>query len=750
MVVLFELVCSSDAILNFAVNMAFERASTPKPGGEKKSCCTKLVIGISLIVVGVIFIVIGLVFGAYLPGAIDDQIKSGVTTCDASEIDDMDKFANPHGDCDTCVPYYYQYSPFSIVNPTEVLKSQGETKLQVQEKGPYVFRKFQTKVDISFENNEISYQTFSRYEYIPESSCKNCKLTDELTTIDTGYLAVMTGAGGEDSFAETLITGLLSKAGADQDSIDRLNANEPFKQVLLMALSGLNSLEPTAMFNSLLALGPVIKMDQNASADDKLEIILTFISKFADFENKLPHYGLFAKRTVQEYAYGYPSLLAGLATTAELGNCMKPENAFCMKCDFNNPSKQCVENWKVCKSCRTALGVKAMSKGLCDALEVDLTKKSEKNMAKLLVDSTCRQCETDAQLFCLARLPGQVMAERADFNQVDALKNKQLLAGRTSQRTGCDNIDQIGFYSSYEGVTENALWENGKPINRNPTAKELAEFNKNNYCGESKLQTTSCVPVFGGDGAAYPPSGASLSGLEDQVTVTEQPTYISQARQNLTLIATDEKPQVEGVVLQRYRPSNDVLKSAGAPDGRGIGSPVDGVLSLGYNVGFLAFLSYPFFIFGDKSLLENVELYFRDGSRASIANMYTGDELNEAFYDKYSTQIDVEPATGKTMDARKRLMASYSVAAVDTETDAAITNLSLLKLTPNVIIPVFWGEERATVTASLAAKLVSVRKLGSSMLPVLIVALILGIIILAVGIFFVIKHKRQVRASFSS
>ncbi|XP_037367213.1 scavenger receptor class B member 1 [Talpa occidentalis] len=67
------------------------------------------------------------------------------------------------------VPFYLSVYFFSILNPKDVL--QGE-KPWVQERGPYVYREFRHKINITFNNNDtVSYREYRRFQFQRDKSC---------------------------------------------------------------------------------------------------------------------------------------------------------------------------------------------------------------------------------------------------------------------------------------------------------------------------------------------------------------------------------------------------------------------------------------------------------------------------------------------------------------------------------------------------------------------------------------------------
>ncbi|KAG8515000.1 Scavenger receptor class B member 1 [Galemys pyrenaicus] len=67
------------------------------------------------------------------------------------------------------VPFYLSVYFFNVLNPSDVLEG---GKPQVQERGPYVYREFRHKINITFNDNDtVSYREVRRFQFEPEKSC---------------------------------------------------------------------------------------------------------------------------------------------------------------------------------------------------------------------------------------------------------------------------------------------------------------------------------------------------------------------------------------------------------------------------------------------------------------------------------------------------------------------------------------------------------------------------------------------------
>ena len=70
------------------------------------------------------------------------------------------------------VPVHMQFFVFNVDNLLEV--KQG-SRLYVIQKGPYCYRVYQTKMNITWNKNDtVSYNKFTKYVFYPGSSCSSC------------------------------------------------------------------------------------------------------------------------------------------------------------------------------------------------------------------------------------------------------------------------------------------------------------------------------------------------------------------------------------------------------------------------------------------------------------------------------------------------------------------------------------------------------------------------------------------------
>lgn len=134
--------------------------------------------------------------GWYVNQYIDQQIQI--------EIEGMLKFPTPDQNEDyddwltntdpDDVAQYMTYYLFNLTNSLEYIS--GE-KAIYEEHGPYAFRQYKTKFDVSFnaDETEVTYSEYSYYVYDTEKSVGS--LSDKIININPSYVGVIDGVGSE-------------------------------------------------------------------------------------------------------------------------------------------------------------------------------------------------------------------------------------------------------------------------------------------------------------------------------------------------------------------------------------------------------------------------------------------------------------------------------------------------------------------------------------------------------------------------
>ncbi|EEY67706.1 croquemort-like mating protein M82, putative [Phytophthora infestans T30-4] len=569
------------------------------------------------------------------------------------------------------------------------------SKLQLVESGPYVFRRREFKIDINFldDGARVSYKSYTYHTFEESLSCDGCSDLDKFTSFDVGYLNVIAQAGGEKAFGPQM----------------------------MRWVNGLNSLDPVAM-NTVASGGKV------------LTFLATGPQAIADLDlSGFVYNGLFVTRTVSQWALGYPSLLAGLGLGSEfISSCNVTNgwNSQCASCEGD----ACLDIWYECKQCALGASVVAINNVTCGVIEEIYAAEYGAEEAATFRDNTCNLCEAFG--LCAAPLPGIAEDSGLDYSKTPpSADNLETYI----QVTGCKDDSKILEYEEFNGFTSTPLWVTtlGEE-RRNPTLVEIIAFNDYGNCAKPTANLT-CSAVEGNDATSIKPGGAGMTGFEDTLTQTLSDMFLDEGKQNVTLYLTGQEVDHEGITLHRFSPPNDLLVNSQFNNAKGTGWPVDGVQPLVFSTGFLAYVSYPIYIYGNTTLLDAVEITMSDGVVASGDSMYDLGDLKQEYIDKYVTYIDVEAGTSKTMVAHKRLMASYAMSCSALNESAPMSDVLWPNLEAEVIFPAYWGEESATVGSSSVDYYHLVQRLLKSVLPVLIVGIIVGLALVGGGFF----HRRR-------
>ncbi|KAG7398894.1 hypothetical protein PHYBOEH_010112 [Phytophthora boehmeriae] len=690
------------------------RTPTGADGGPSQRRPRKL--GLVLMIVGALVTLVAIVYGSALAPVINNKVRDGVVVCDASGAED-ESYYDAYGDCDDCNPYYYTMHLFNASNAEAYLAGEA-TKLQLQEVGPYVFRRREIKIDINFldDGARVKYKSYTYHTFEESLSCDGCSDSDKLTSFDVGYLNVIAQAGGEEAFLMKLASGSFS---TNETVI--ADAIAEYGPQMMRWVNGLNSLDPVAMNNV-------------ASSGTVVTFLATGPEAIADLDlSGFAYNGIFVTRTVSQWALGYPSMLAGLGLGSEYVSGCSVTDGWNEKC-ANCEGDACLDIWYECKQCALGASVVAINNITCGIIEKIYADEYGDEEAATFRANTCGLCEAFG--LCAAPLPGIAEDSGLDYSKTPpSADNLETYI----QTTGCVDDTEILDYVEYNGYTSTALWVTSLgDERRNPTLLEIIAFNDYGNCANPTSNLT-CSAVQGNDATSIKPGGAGITGFASSITQEMSDMYLDEGKQNVTLYSTDTEVDHEGITLHRFSPPNDLLINSEFNNAKGTGWPVDGVQPLAFSAGFLAYVSYPVFIYGNTTLLDATEITLSDGILASKSSMYDSDELKQTYVNKYVTYIDVEAGTGKTMVAHKRLMASYAMSYSALNSSAPMSDVLWPNLEAEVIFPAYWGEESSSIGKSSVDSYHLIQRLLKSILPVLIVGIIVGLALLAGGIF----HRRK-------
>ncbi|MFX0042727.1 MAG: hypothetical protein ACFE8L_07430 [Candidatus Hodarchaeota archaeon] len=138
------------------------------------------------------------------------------------------------------IPMYRKFYMWNLTNPSEFLI--GE-KPKLEEIGPYTFREYTTKYNVSYNINmdEVTYKQYSTYIFQPDMSANLCSPDDNITNINPAYLGVLELARNEENLIKVMFPTVLSEVktlfGEELDvTLGELLTNDGIYNMLVGAL----------------------------------------------------------------------------------------------------------------------------------------------------------------------------------------------------------------------------------------------------------------------------------------------------------------------------------------------------------------------------------------------------------------------------------------------------------------------------------------------------------------------------------
>ncbi|KAG7398907.1 hypothetical protein PHYBOEH_010125 [Phytophthora boehmeriae] len=695
---------------------AFPKLEEPENQG-RKWCCSQKVWAIVLMVAGSLTTIIGILYGTALPAYVNSAVEDQVTKCSASDVA-KESYLDPYGDCDDCSPYYVSVYMLNATNAEDYLATNA--KLQVKEMGPYVYRRREIKLDVTLSDDDstVTYKTYTYHTFVADKSCDGCSESDEIVSFDTGYFSTIAATGGEFN----LLAAVASQSFAASNTSDIPAIITKYGQQFMRWMNGLNSLDPLAM-----------KTVTNDSA--ALNVLTTGPEAIADLDlSGFAYNGIFVKRTASQWALGYPSLLAGLVLGGNyVGTCKTSMNDMCSSCSGD----ECLVIAAACAQCTKGAAVVAANNVTCAIVESIYAAEYGEKEAASFAATTCKLCESVG--LCALPLPGIAEASGLDYSK--AAPDASSLNAYV-KRTGCDDLSRIGEYEEYNGFSTAPVWVDlGE--RRNPTLSEIVAFSSYANCA-APVANITCFNVSGTDGTSLKPGGVTINGMAKETTSDSFNSYMGAAEIYVKISSMDEKVDFGGVSLHRFGTASDIFDYSAEKGSIGTGVPVDGLHQLSFVTGFLSYMSGPFFIYGDTSLLEAVEMTTTDGTIMTADVMYDSNgDLGDSYREAYSTFVDIESGTGQTMSARKRSQISYAIAASTAVTNASMSDLLWPTLPTEVVLPTYWVQEAGEATDSLLDTFKSTLTLVKTFLPALIVLIVVGVAEVCGGVFLWRRYKQK-------
>ncbi|CAH0518227.1 unnamed protein product [Peronospora belbahrii] len=685
---------------------------------QERPCCNQKVWAILLIITGALTIVSGILYGTALPAYVNSAVKNQVVRCSDKEVSE-EVYLDPYGDCDDCSPYYLSVYMLNATNAEDYLAINA--KLQVQEMGPYVYRRREMKLDVSLSNDAstVTYKTYTYHTFEAEKSCDGCSASDEIVSFDTGYFSVIAATGGEFNLLASVAA---QSFAAGQNTTEIAATVAEHGKQMMRWLNGLNSLDPVAM-----------KTVTNGST--VLNFLTSGPTAIANLDlSGFAYNGLFVKRTASQWALGYPSLMAGIILGANyVGTCKPSMNAECASCSGDD----CRAITAACSQCSKGAAVVATNNITCAIVESIYAAEYGAAEAANFTATTCGLCESLG--LCAAPLPG--IAESSGMDYSKTAPDASILSDYV-KRTGCDDLTKIGTYVEYNGITVAPVWVNlGE--RRNPTLDEINAFSSYANC-DSPVANITCFTVSGTDSTGLKPGGVTINGMAKHTTADSFDSYIGPAKIYITISSTNTKVDFDGVSLHRFGTPVDTFDYTDSNADIGTGIPVNGLHQLSFVTGFLSYMSGPFFIYGDSSLLEAVQMTNTNGIVMTADSMYdTEGNLLESFHSAYGTFVDIESGTGQTMRARKRSQISYALAASMSVPNASMSDVLWPKLPTDVVLPTYWVQEAGEAKESVLDTFKNTLTLVKTFLVGLIVLIIVGVLEISGGVLLWRRYKQK-------
>ncbi|MFX1377240.1 MAG: hypothetical protein ACFFA0_15660 [Promethearchaeota archaeon] len=143
------------------------------------------------------------------------------------------------------VPMYRRFYMWNLTNPIGFINGD---KPEYTEIGPYVYREYTTKYNVSFSANwdEVTYKQYQTYEFETEMSHPLCSPDDYITNVNPAYLGVLELVENEENLIRVMFPSVLSEVKemfAQELSItmEELLTNEGIYNMLVGALDDIIS-----------------------------------------------------------------------------------------------------------------------------------------------------------------------------------------------------------------------------------------------------------------------------------------------------------------------------------------------------------------------------------------------------------------------------------------------------------------------------------------------------------------------------
>jgi len=592
------------------------------------------------IILGLLLIPGGLLVTNVIQGLIDDEIADFIKTPKPSDEGYNDWLSDDHPDA---IPMYTSFYMQNLTNPQETCAGEKPIFTEI---GPYTYRVYSYKYDVSFNDDysEVTYKSYSRYVYLPELSGSGLSTDDYISNINPGYLGVL-----------DLMKDLNPSIGPEENLVRAM-----FPSVLAQVKS---------MFQDMILemVGPL------GGALPPAEEIF-----FWDWaEDNFPHWGgIFefllrpmAKDLIDENGVDIDGILyESTGWMGEADDLSIIDSDVDLPTDLANNLTKCQDLWES----DNPLSLTGM-----DVMENPIWFDAADNPGGAAY-------QTLLDTFYLT--PYQLMAildwllASIDENENGWLRNvcikqisdweSDLITNRKVEEwlfTGVDvlinNVDpsmaKVGIFTSCESEWESEFYgASSSTFNTGQTnINDIGQYVK--YNGESTITVWDPdVEVSGTGGTQFAPGVTNDERLE---------IFIPEFLRPLELVYSKDVT-VKGVSLLRYILPDDAFTVGEYEDDKA------GLANMQVSYGAPVYLGQPHFFGADPSLLDDVV-------------------ITPPNQDEHQLYIDVEPNTGATMAAKLRMAINLKVEQTD----------FWYQTIKSAIYPIFWLEQSAEIPDDLAS-----------------------------------------------
>ncbi|MFX1322211.1 MAG: hypothetical protein ACFFAQ_11265 [Promethearchaeota archaeon] len=167
----------------------------------------KFIGALILLALGFALIPTGFLLNDFIQTEIDKGIANEIRI---PEPDDSSYDEWISNDYPSAIPMYRKFYMWNLTNPNEFLMGK---KPELEEVGPYTFREYTTKYNVSYsaKMDEVTYKQYPTYIFQPDMSAPLCSLDDNIINVNPAYLGVLELAGNEENLIKAMFPTVLSE-----------------------------------------------------------------------------------------------------------------------------------------------------------------------------------------------------------------------------------------------------------------------------------------------------------------------------------------------------------------------------------------------------------------------------------------------------------------------------------------------------------------------------------------------------------